>query len=187
MEVKFKIETLGYIVAEFLSDTKRLKIGHSSNYGDKFQELLNKFFFIYEIVKENDSIYFPYSTDVLWQDDFVNYKWNISMHSLDSCINIKINELSPSNSEYKEELLNTNIKTEELFDYIYLSLEEALTDFGLVGYKKKWEIGNFPIYEYIILKAARKEVDLLNVSCKEEAEWRQKVDLSDELGILNMR
>lgn len=89
------------------------------------------------------------------------------MHSLDSCINI--NELSPSNSEYKEELLNANIKTEELFDYIYLSLEEALTDFGLVGYKKKWEVGNFPIYEYIILKAARKEVDLLNVSCKEEA------------------
>ncbi len=115
MEVKFKIETLGYIVAEFLSDTKRLKIGHSSNYGDKFQELLNKFFFIYEIVKENDSIYFPYSTDVLWQDDFVNYKWNISMHSLGSCINIKIYELSPSNSEYKEELLNINIKTEELF------------------------------------------------------------------------
>lgn len=187
MQVKFRIETLGYIVAEFLSDTKRLKIGHSSNYGDKFQELLNKFFFIYEIVKENNSIYFPYSTDVLWQDDFINYKWNISMNSLDSCINIKIDELSPSNSEYKEELLNANIKKEALFDDIYLSLDEALMDFGLVGYKKKWKIGNFPMYEYIILKSARKEVDLFNISCIEEAEWRQKIDFSDELGILSMR
>jgi hypothetical protein len=62
MEVKFKIVTLGYIVAEILSETKRFKIGHSSDYGDIFQELLNKLFFIYEIIKEKDIAYFPYST-----------------------------------------------------------------------------------------------------------------------------
>ena len=69
MEVKFRIVTLGYIVAVISSETKRFKIGHSSDYGDKFQELLNKFFFIYEIITEKDVAYFPYSTTVLREDE----------------------------------------------------------------------------------------------------------------------
>ncbi len=69
MEAKFRIVTLDYIAAEIPSETKRFKIGHNSDYGDKFQELLNKFFFNYEIIKEKDIAYFPYSTSVLWEDD----------------------------------------------------------------------------------------------------------------------
>ncbi|PUV26335.1 hypothetical protein [Sphingobacterium athyrii] len=186
MEIKFKIETLGHIVSEISSDTKRFKIGHSSDYGDKFQELLNKLFFIYEIVKEKDTTYFPHSTNVLWEDDRVNYSWTIRIDSIDSCINIKIEELSPSNVLYKAVLIQEDIETEELFDAIYQSLEKMLAEFGFVGYKKRWEAGNFPIYEYITLKAAREGVDLRHASCLEEEEWRQKIALKDELDVINM-
>ncbi|MGJ1243490.1 hypothetical protein ACR79N_12240 [Sphingobacterium siyangense] len=76
MEIKFKIETLGYLVSKISSNTKRFKIGHSAAYSDKFQELLNKFFFISEIVKEKQEIVFPYSTHVLlYQHPF--YKTNM--------------------------------------------------------------------------------------------------------------
>jgi len=187
MEVKFKIMALGYIVAEISSETKRFKIGHSSDYGDKFQELLNKFFFIYEIVKEKDIAYFPYSTTVLWEDDCVHYNWTISMNSVNSHINIKIDQLSPSNLGCKEMLIHEDIETRNLFNAIYHSLEEMLADFGFVGYKKKWEVGNFPISEYITLKAAREGMDLRHVSCLEEDEWKQKIDLNDELGVINIR
>ncbi|MBB1646718.1 hypothetical protein [Sphingobacterium sp. UME9] len=186
MEIKFKIETLGYLVSEISSNTKRFKIGHSSAYGDIFQELLNKFFFIYEIVREKDTKYFPHSTNVLWEDDFVNYNWTISMDSIDSCINIKIEQMSPSNVSYKEVLIQEDIETEKLFDAIYQSLEKMLAEFGFVGYKKRWEVGNFPIYEYITLKAAIKGGDLENTNCNEEDEWKQKMDLKDELGIISM-
>lgn len=186
MEVKFKIVTLGYIVAEISSEPKRFKIGHSSDYGDKFQELLNKFFFIYEIVKEKDIAYFPYSTTVLWEDDCVHYNWTIRMNSVNSHINIKIDQLSPSNLGYKEMLIHEDIETRKLFDTIYQSLEEMLADFGFVGYKKKWEVGNFPIAEYITLKAARERMDLRHASCVEEDEWKQKIDPNDELGVINI-
>ncbi|QQT29467.1 hypothetical protein I6I99_19270 [Sphingobacterium multivorum] len=186
MEIKFKIETLGYIVAEISCATKRLRIGHSAAYSDKFQELLNKFFFISEIVKEKQEIVFPYSTHVLWEDDFVNYNWTLSVYSIDSRINIKIDQLSSSNLTFKERLIHEDVEMEKLFDAIYFSLDEMLNDFELVGYKKKWEVGNFPIAEYITLKAARKGLDLQNMKCSEEEEWKQKMDLKGELGIINM-
>ena len=186
MKVKFKIVTLGYIVAEISSETKRFKIAHSSDYGDKFQELLNKFFFIYEIIKEKDIGYFPYSTTVLWEDDCVNYNWTISMNSVDSHINIKIEQLSSSNLGYKKMLIHEDIETRKLFDAIYQSLEKMLADFGFVGYKKKWEVGNFPIAEYITLKAAREGMGLRHASCPEEDEWKQKIDPNDELGVINI-
>lgn len=186
MEIKFKIETLGYLVSEISSNTKRFKIGHSSAYGDRFQELLNKLFFIYEIVKEKNTTYFPYSTNVLWEDDRVNYYWTICIDSIDSCINIKIEQLSPSNESYKEVLFQEDIETEKLFDAIYQSLEKMLAEFGFVGYKKKWEAGNFPIYEYITLKAATEGMDLRYVSFLEQEEWKQKIDFKDELCVINM-
>ncbi|GAA4171952.1 hypothetical protein GCM10022218_12830 [Sphingobacterium ginsenosidimutans] len=46
-----------------------------------------------------------------------------------------------------------------------------LADFGFVGYKKRWEVGNFPIAEYITLKAARERMDLRHASCLEEDEY----------------
>jgi hypothetical protein len=186
MEIKFKIATLGYVVAEISSATKRPRIGHSAAYGDKFQELLSKFFFISEIVKEKQEMFFPYSTHVLWEDDFVNYNWTLSIDSIDSHINIKIDQLSPSNLTFKETLIHENVEMGKLFDAIYFSLDEMLKDFGLVGYKKNWEIGNFPIAEYITLKAARKGLDLQSTKCSEEDEWKQKMDLKGELGIINM-
>lgn len=49
-------------------------------------------------------------------------------------------------------LIQEDIETEKLFDAIYQSLEKMLAEFGFVSYKKKWEAGNFPIYEYITLR-----------------------------------
>lgn len=183
MEVKFRIETLGYITAELLFINKRVKIGHSSSYGDKFQELLNNFFFIYDIVKNNKIDYFPYSVDTLWQDDFINYLWEISINSPESLIEIKVYKLSTSSLEYKEELINEIIKMENLFNGIYLSLEEAFIDFGFVGYKKNWEVGNFPMYEYITLKAERERLELRNIN-ELEQEWKQKINIIDELNVI---
>lgn len=96
----------------------------------------------------------------------------------------KIEQLTPSNLDYHEELIHENIEARKLFDSIYQSLEKMLADFGFVGYKKKWEVGNFPIFEYIALKAARERMDLQHASCLEEEERRQKIDLNDELGVL---
>lgn len=184
MEIKFKIETLGYIIAEFFFRNKRLKIGHSSSYGDKSQELLNNFFFIYEIVKNNNKHYFPYSFETLWEDDFINYLWKISIDSPESFLEIKVYELYPSNLEHKVELINEKIKIENLFNSIYLSLEEAFVDFGFVGYKKNWEVGNFPIYEYITLKADKERIELRNIN-KSDEEWKQKINVNDELKVIN--
>lgn len=184
MEIKFKLETLGYMTAEFLFNNKSFKIGHSSDYGDRFQELLNKIFIIYEIIKCREDTYLPYNAKILWEDDFVNYEWSISIDSLESDMKIEIYELSSSNTEYKVELINERIKVENLFKDIYLSLNHLFVDFGFVGYKKNWEVGNFPIYEYIILKAAEEKIILQNDHLNKE-EWKQKIDLFDELKVIN--
>lgn len=185
MEIKFRIETLGYIVADLMVSGEKIKVGHSSFYGDKFQELLNNFFFIYEIVKTNNKDYFPYSFETLWNDDFVNHLWTVGIDSPQSFIKINLFELSPSNAEYKVELVSEIIKMEDLFDSIYLSLEEAFVEFGFVGYKKNWEIGNFPIYEYITLKSEKEGIKLKS-SNEVDEEWKQKINIDDELKIIKI-
>lgn len=184
MEVRFKIETLGYIVAEFLLEEEKIKIGHSSDYGDKFQELLNKFFYIYELLRDQDTKYFPYETEVLWEDDFINYQWNVGIHSADSPIKISVNEIAPFNPEHKIELVNHNIQKDKLFDSIFLSLDQTLAEFGFLGYKKNWEVGNFPIYEYIVLKAEKGNIFLEKNEDLTNENWKQKINLEDELKII---
>jgi hypothetical protein len=102
----------------------------------QFQELLNGFYFIYETKKDGDVDFFPYSFDVMWYDDRVNYSWIIKTDG--SNLTINIFELSTSDSNYKKELLNETIGLQKLFNDIYYSLDTMLREFGLIGYKTNW-------------------------------------------------
>lgn len=187
MKVKFGIETLGYIIAEFFDGDRKAKIFHSSDYGDGFQELLNKLFWIYDIVVNDKQEYYPCSFETQWRDDFVIFSWSVGMESKSSNIFIKINELSPANDAYRIELINTEISFKDLFEHIYLSLDDIFNRFGFVGYKKNWEIGNFPSFEYIILKSHELRINLSTTKySNEDDEWMGKVEASDEVNIVNL-
>ncbi|MDR2004118.1 MAG: hypothetical protein LBQ74_13885 [Prevotella sp.] len=185
MNISFKIETISYIVAEFKSNKINIKIGHSGLYEDKFQELLNVFYNIYIALKGETSIYFPFVSEIVWKDDFVHYKWTVSMDSLESNINIKITELYPANPEYHKILLDENFSKKQLYDDIYISLHQLYNDFGFIGYKHNWDIGNFPIGEYLLLKSDKYNANLSLKLRLEDDQWKNKVNKNDELNTLS--
>lgn len=142
-------------------------------------------FFIYEIVKYDEKPYFPHSVEILWKDDCVDYLWKICTPAVEFPTKIYIYELSPSDADYKVELIQEEIKIEDFLSDIYLSLEEMFAQFGFVGYKKNWGVGNFPIYEYITLKANKEKMKLQKADYStEEDSWKQKIIIEDELRVI---
>jgi hypothetical protein len=174
MNLRFELKTLGWMAAEFITDDETITVYHSSDYGDIFQKLLNGLFLI------KDS--FSHSMELLWEDDNVNYLWILNVKS---DINIQIYEVSPDNSNYKQEILNYVMPLEALFNDIYISLDEMYKKFGLIGYKKTWEAGNFPIFEYLTLKAEKEGLRLDAIHHPDDDEgWTNKVNTKDELKFL---
>lgn len=187
MKIKFEVETLGYITATFFSEDKKVKVFHSSDYGDGFQELLNQLFFIYDIVINNEQQYYPYAFEMQWRDHFVAFSWNVSMSTRNANLVIKMDELSPANDSHKVELLNIEISFADLFDDIYLSLEDIFNKFGFVGYKKKWEVGNFPVFEYVTLKSKVLGLNLIPAKYdNKEDEWTGKIATEAEANIIQL-
>jgi len=182
MNLKFEIATISYITAEFRSDNNNIKIGVSGLYEDKFQDLLNIFYLIYCNQKEKSLFSFPYKAEVLWKDDFVYYQWVISKESIISGIHIKIVELYPKNSEYKKVLIDKEFDIKTLFDNIFKSLHTMYIEFGFLGYKYNWDVGNFPIGEYLLFKSDR--LDLSLETKDDEDGWKHKI--SNELNLLNI-
>jgi hypothetical protein len=184
MNIRFVLQTLGYLVAEIETNGTNIKIGHSSTYGDKFQELLNGFYFIYKTKKDGEFAFFPYSFEVKWYDDRLNYTWIIQTDGV--ILTIKIFELSNSDSNYKKELLNETVRLQKLFNDIYYSLDLMLREFGLIGYKTNWDVGNFPIFEYLMLKVDRYNIDLNIQELDEDHEWKGKFSLHDEVKLIQL-
>lgn len=184
MKIIFKIETISYIVAEIKTDRTNFVIGHSGLYEDKFQELLNEFYLIYKTLKGEPFICFPRTSEILWKDDFVNYKWIISIDSPESSVNIQIVESYPSNIDYKKILINEDIFQEDLFNDIYSSLHQMFLDYGFIGYKINWDVGNFPIGEYLSFKADKFHLNLSLINENDDSKWKNKVASDDELKIL---
>ncbi|NLR79648.1 hypothetical protein [Chitinophaga eiseniae] len=182
MNIQFVIQTVGYMVAIFSLDGKNIKIGHSSAYGDNFQELLNELFQLYKANKEMDAAIFPFEFEVKWYDDRVNYSWRITSTGLGNDIVIRILELSPVDPGYQRELILQAIEFGSLFNNIYDSLDYMLKRFGLIGYKNSWEVGNFPISEYLLLKADIYCIDVLRASLGSE-DWIKKIPFRNELNI----
>ncbi|WP_343675074.1 hypothetical protein [Chitinophaga sp.] len=173
------------MTAEFQQGGKIIKAHHSSPHGDKFQELLNEFFIIYNAGKTGA----PYAFELKWNDDRADYLWSVSK---DTDIEVEITELSPTGESYKEQLIKHTFSFEELFNTIYISLSEMLKAFGFIGYKTNWEAGNFPIYEYLILKSENYNLELQKVNFadvsddQEDPYWRRKVSPADELRLITL-
>ncbi|MCW3463669.1 hypothetical protein [Chitinophaga nivalis] len=184
MNLQFTIQTCGYITAEFEMTDRKIKIGHSSTYGDKFQELLNGLFIIYNSSKEGDSDFFSYTFEVKWYDDRVNYSWILTSTALGSEIEIKIHELSPVDPCYNVELLKSHISFKDLFNAIYLSLNRMLKDFGFIGYKNNWDVGDFPVYEYLKLKSDKYNLKLYKEDGIESDDWKSKISIEDEMNLV---
>lgn len=184
MKIEFVIKTASYLVARFEVNEKVTEVGHSFMYGDKFQHLLNGFFLLYNFRKENENNFFPFSYECIWHDDRVNYRWAIKADDLKSDILIEIFELSPSNPDYKIELVKAYIQFDELSKNLYRSLALMLDDFGLIGYKKAMDTGNFPIYEYLTLKADVYNVAMQKTDVSADDEWKEKIFLRQECSLL---
>ncbi|SEW42259.1 hypothetical protein [Chitinophaga arvensicola] len=184
MHVQFNLQTLGYIVAEFETKAGKIKIGHSSTYGDQFQELLNKIFHIYQLERRSETDFFPCSFEVMWYDDRVNYEWRIECDHAACKLQVKVFELSTSDKKYRRELVNEIISLDSLLGDILLSLENLWHRFGFIGYKTNWEVGNFPMYELLTLKADRSGWNILPEKANEEDDWRQKVATENEIDLL---
>ncbi|BDD03205.1 hypothetical protein AUTU_06880 [Aureibacter tunicatorum] len=59
MNVNFELETLGWMNLVITSEKGvEVKIAHSSDYEDKFQELLDKLIFLKEVMLEESLLYF---------------------------------------------------------------------------------------------------------------------------------
>ena len=184
MKIEFAIKVACYLVARIEMNEKVTEVGHSFMYGDKFQDLLNGFFLLYNFRKQNENNFFPFSHECIWYDDRVNYRWVIKADDLKSDILIEIFELSPSNPDYKIELVKAYIQFDELFKNIYRSLALMLNDFGLIGYKKAMDTGNFPIYEYLTLKADVYNIALQKTDVSEDDKWKEKISLQQECYLL---
>lgn len=184
MNLQFSIQTFGYIIAELELKEKKIKIGHSSSYGDKFQELLNELFLIYNSSKHGDESFFPYIFDVKWYDDRVNYSWSVSAATLNSEIEVEIFELSPVEKTHKIQLLKHNFAFEDLFTAVYTSLEKMLKEFGFIGYKSNWVVGNFPMYEYLKLKSDKYGLELKKEEVTEDDDWKEKMSIKNELIVI---
>lgn len=187
MKLEFNIGNIGSFVASFESDQHKVKIRHSAYYGDKFQELLNELFLIYNSKQNGEESFFPYTSEVFWYDDCVNYSWQISAASSSSEIRIEIYKISPVDNTYKINLLKHNFRFNDLFDAIYASLEKILKDFGFIGYKINWEAGNFPIYEYLKLKSDKYGLELRKEDVDEDDEWKNRMLVENELMIISER
>lgn len=183
LTLSFNIETLGSISAEIISKDLNFKVFHSSEYGDGFQELLNDFFYVFKIIEEKDEEKFPFSSKIIWNDDFVNYEWDLYIENHTSDIKILIFEFYPFNQSGKNTLIETFFSSENLKEFIFLSLEKILNDFGFIGYKLNWEIGNFPIYEFLTLKAKKLNLDL-NIGDRYIDDWKLKTKLELELSLI---
>lgn len=187
MKIQFKLETLGSISAEFHVNNDVHKVFHSSDFGDRFQDLLNKLFFIYDAVCDMMSHYFPLSVESVWQDDFIHYNWLVSMESINSDIKIQVVETYPNNPGCNKELFCDHIDFKTFFDFLYTSLDEMLQEFGFIGYKKNWEVGNFPIAEYLTLKSKAKNIALSGYEPENfDDKWKQKVIFRSELDIIEL-
>lgn len=184
MEMKFDLIVAGYIRATFKDRNERIEIGHSDGYGDQFQELLNEFMLIYYYWKESSEWFTPFDRCVIWHDDMINYSWNIKLDNLDSEIMIEIAEFSPA-ADYKKDLLKWNVSLELLYGYILESLHEMFQKFGFLGYKSNW-CGNFPVAEYLKLKAGKHAINLKKVQQDDDFEWRDKFSLDDEIALLRI-
>jgi hypothetical protein len=185
MNFRIDIETQGYVVARFFEANNVVKIGHSSTYGDKLQELLTKVFFLRRISGERLNDFFPYSFDVLWEDDRVNYLWTFRMNHAESEVNLIVYELSPSDSTYRRIIVNSNLHTDELLKNVYHSLRNIFSEFGFCGYKVNWEVGNFPCYELIVLANQFEITDLLLFGDRKNLNWPNRVEKATEFSILS--
>ncbi|GAB6119053.1 hypothetical protein [Dysgonomonas termitidis] len=184
MKIRFEIVTQLYIKAFLKSDSNQIEIAHSGVLNDGFQNLLTSLFHIYHFVNEKQESFFPYNSCIKWEDDFIEYLWSISMSSIDSSIQFKIIKTSTGNPNYKETLWDNMVVFNDLFDNIFLSLDNIYKDFGLIGYKRIWEVGNFPVCEYLLLKANRENYILNEMETNEENEWKHKIHRENELFLL---
>ena len=176
MIFEFDLITLGWINCFIKNNDETIKIGVSSDYGDTFQELLTRLFNNRNYM-DND----PYSFEIIWNDDMCQYHWLITVMKPKN-YEIKILVKSTGNPNYSEELVDVKIKEEDLFADIYRSLLALYKKFGFVGYKEVWEVGNFPVYEFLILKSEYTGLTLKLDKYSEE--WTHKVDSAQELDLL---
>ncbi|MDR6238173.1 hypothetical protein [Aureibacter tunicatorum] len=109
------------------------------------------------------------------------------MRNPNSLIILKIEESYVKNTDYRAVLCDVRFESEILFTQIFSSLEKMYTQFGLVGYKMAWEVGNFPVAEFLILKAWLFDFNLDAEKCCEVDEWRRKVSSNKEFELLNMK
>lgn len=189
MKLKFEIETISYISCDFIlpNGQDKIHICHSGLYEDKFQELISQFYIIYNLSKKNDLLGFPRSFEMVWKDDFVYYKWIVNIESPNSHFKIKIIEQYPTNPNYKKILLDNEISFDNLYDSVYFSLHQMIINFGFIGYKYNWDIGNFPIGEYLLLKADKygKKMESAPLVSQDD-EWKHKITLEDEMDLLKI-
>ncbi len=180
--MKFTITTIDYIVAELDNGQEKIRVGHSATYGDKFQELLNEAFLIYNASKSREERFFPYAFNARWMDDMVNYDWKIAITAPFADVKLEVVELSPSGENYNKILFKKELKFEEFFNAIYASLDNMLNTFGFIGYKHNWA-GNFPVYEYLLLKSDKYGAELPKLSTEDD-EWTNKVPIGYELNLI---
>lgn len=181
MNIHFFLDTLGWMTLLVNDGNKdRARISHSSDYGDKFQELINHVMFLREILASGESAYLPYESSTDWCDDIINYNISFILEDFTSPIKFKVVETPIQNPNQSKLIVDCLVNSTDLFSQLYNSLQDMISDFGLIGYKKNWEVGNFPIADYLILKS-----NAINFKINCDNDWKAKVKIEDEIALLN--
>jgi len=124
---------------------------------------------------------------LIWTDDFANFKWHLTYNDSQS-IYIEISKSYIEIPEASESVIKFNISVKEFSEQLYLSLKKMLSIYGLVGFKTAWEVGNFPVAEYIKLSAKYNNIHLSEYNTFEDDDGGlTRFNLDDELRILQIK
>lgn len=185
MVYNFEIDTLGWFACLITDkDGKIIRVSHASDYGDKFQELINNVLTIYDHFNDQDILAYPFTVETNWCDDSMIYIWRFDLLNIEGSIYFEMNQAPLNKSSDKTLLMKAEIDIYTVMSDFYLSLDKLFKEFGFVGYKKNWEVGNFPTGDYLKLKALILEEQISATTTITSTEWKGKIDLVEEWNLL---
>jgi hypothetical protein len=132
----------------------------------------------------NEATYF----EATWLDYLYDYKVTFKLFEDKIFVNIFFlgDESLLEETTFLKKFVELQIDFNDFLKDIYLSLSIMLKKFGLLGYKKVSEVENFPIYEYLYLKAKFNNIQILPEENNDDIEWTNKHSFKEEVNILQL-
>ena len=162
-DISFSLVTQGWLVCNLNFSEIQLTLAHSYDYGDMLPILLDAVNIICKpsIQDSEDQIM------VLWCDEQMQFKWKFER--IKNMVNINIHTLSLALPKNEKKILeNYELEAFELITLVYNAMKRFYQEVGFSGYKKLWEIANFPIAQMLELHILAHKIYIDEINLFEE-------------------